>query len=312
MAASRGDAVAIPQSTQTSTITMSSTKLKASDRQTLFKKLASVLKKKYGGSVPKHKYDVLDTLLFACCLEDVAYEDAESAFARLREKFHDLNEVRVSSVREIEDSLGPIDNAAWKALRIRESLQYVFEKYYSFDFEPLRRKTMDAAVKQLAKIRHLSPFIREYVLQMSLDSHVVPLDNVQTEILTWLGFVEPDTPTEKASEELKSSLRKNDVALLCHLLRQLGTDKKYKGTFKVTKSLINSGDVDLAEAVSRLEKHLKNPAAAKKNVTRKKPATATRKSSAPKASAGRVKAAKKVTKKKPVAAKATKRPARKK
>lgn len=296
---------------------MSSSKLKASDRQAIFKKLATLLKKKYSGSVPKHKLNVLDTLLFACCLENVSYEDAEAAFARLFETFDDLNVIRVSSVSEIETALGDVDDGAWKALRIRESLQYVFEKFYAFDFEPLRRKTMDAAEKELAKIKHLSSFVRLYTLEMSLDSHVVPLDDVQTEIITWLGFVEPQTPPEKAAEEMKSSFRKNDVAAMCHLLRQLGADKKYKGTFKLTKTLINSGDLDPEQAVVRLEKHLKNPAAARKKVTRKKPASATRKPKTAKkpaaSSSGSRKKAKTVTKKKPTAKKkATKRAARKK
>lgn len=297
--------------------TMSSSKLKASDRQAIFKKLATVLKRKFGGSVPRHKLNVLDTLLFACCLENVSAEEAEAALDRLRGAFHDLNEIRVSSVREIEDSLGPVAEAAWKALRIRESLQYVFEKHYAFDFEPLRRKTMDAAEKDLAKVKHLSPFVRLYTLQMSLDSHVVPLDDVQTQILTWLGFVEPDTPTDRAAEEMKSSLRKNDVALMCHLLRQLGTDRKYQGTFRITKSLVSSGEMDPHDAVSRLEAHLKSPGRKKKvSKTRKKPAAATRTSSAGKQPARKKsavrKTAKTVTKKKPAAKKVTKRPARKK
>jgi endonuclease III len=289
---------------------MSSSKLKASDRQAIFKKLATALKKKYGGSVPKVRYNVLDTLLFACCLENVTHEQAEAAFERLLESFDDLNVVRVSSVREIEEALGDVDESAWKALRIRECLQYVFEKHYAFDFEPLKRKTMDAAEKELAKIRHLSAFIRLYTLQNALDSHVVPLDDLQTEILIWLGFVEPETTPEKAAEEVKSSLRKNDVALMCHLLRQLGTDRKYKGTFRVTRTLINSGELDPQHAVERLEKHLKSPTSARKKV-RKKPATAARKSKPAARTAGG-KASKKVSRKKPAAPKATKRPARKK
>ena len=88
---------------------------------------------------------------------------------------------------------------------------------------------------------------------------MVPLDDLQTEILMWLGVVEPQTPPDKAAEDVKSSLRKNDVGLMCHLLRQLGTDRKYKGTFKLSKTLINSGELDPQNALDRLEKHLKNP-----------------------------------------------------
>jgi hypothetical protein len=97
----------------------------------------------------------------------------------------------------------------------------------------------------------------------------------------------------------------------------LGTDRKYRGTFKLTKSLTGGDQLDPNNAVSRLEAHLKSPTRPKKvTKTRKKPAASSRKSAAgkpatkKKASAG--KAAKKVTKKKPAAKKAAKRPARKK
>ena len=76
---------------------MSTTKLKASDRQALFRKIVTVLKKKYGGSVPKDQRNVLETMLFACCLEDAQHEDAEAAYQNLLDSFHDLNEIRVSS-----------------------------------------------------------------------------------------------------------------------------------------------------------------------------------------------------------------------
>jgi hypothetical protein len=295
---------------------MSTSRLKASDRQQILKKLMSVLKKKYGGSVPRHNLNVLETLLFACCLENSTWEHGEAAFRRLMDSSGDLNIIRVSSVREIEVVLGDVDEAAWKALRIRDTLQYVFERFYAFDFESLRRKTMDAAEKELSRIRRLTPFVRLYTLQMSLDSHVVPLDDVQTEILRWLGFVEPETTSEKASEELRSSIRKPDAALLGHLLRQLGTDRKYRGTFRISKALINSGDMDPAEAVARLESHLKNPSAARKKVTRtrkkpassKKPAPTAHKSAAAKSKSP----ARKVSRKKPAAKKTTRRPARKK
>src|SRR5690606_1394941 len=108
---------------------MTIAKLKASDRQLLLRKVVTILKKRYGGNVPKESRNVLETMIFACCLEDARYEDAEAAYQNLLASFHDLNEIRVSSISEVERSLERLDDAAWRAFRARDVLQYVFEEY---------------------------------------------------------------------------------------------------------------------------------------------------------------------------------------
>ncbi len=272
-----------------------------------------MLKKKYGGSVPKDERNVLETMLFACCLEDARYEAAEAAYQNLLSSFHDLNEIRVSSISEVERSLSSLDDAAWRAFRARDILQYVFEEYYVFDFEPLRRKTVDAAEKQLAKIKGLTPFVQLFTLQHSLGPHVVPLDETLCRVVAWLGLVAPDTPPDQAAEEMKSSVRKADVPLLCHLLRQLATDPDFKSSFKITKSMLTDGTVDPSDAPQRLQEVLSHPRkrAASTTRKRKKPASAPK---GARTSQGRAKKTKKAAAKKSVTKKVSrpKRAAKKK
>ncbi len=273
-----------------------SKKLKASDRQTILRKVATVLKKKYGGSIPRHDRNVLETLMFACCLENTTVEKAEAAQAALLQSFFDLNEIRVSSVSEIEHAMGRIDDAAWRALRIRDVLQYVFEKYYDFDFEPLRRKTQDLAHKQLQKIKSLSPFVRQYALQSALSVHVIPIDDATLRVITWLGLVPADMTPEQAAEEIKSSVLKSDVPLLSHLLRSVATDPQYTSSFKLNKSQMVDGALDPSEAPARLEELLTSTKAKSgKKVSRKKPAAGTRTS---KTARPRSEVTKKVTRRK--------------
>ncbi len=259
---------------------MSTTKLKASDRQALFRKIVTVLKKKYGGGVPKDQRNVLETMLFACCLENARNQEAEAAYQNLLSTFHDLNEIRVSSISEVERSLDSLDDAAWRALRIRDTLQYVFEKYYVFDFEPLRRKTVDSAVKQLAKIKCLSPFVQLYTLQHSLGAHVIPMDDTLCRVVAWLGLIPQGMPPDKAAEEVKSSVRKSDAPLLGHLLRELGADPTFKSAFKITKAMLTDGEVDPTDAAKRLESLLKNPPGRTKKVSKPRKKTTAKKSTA--------------------------------
>jgi endonuclease-3 len=241
--------------------------------------VTSLLQKRYGRSLPKSNRDVLQTLLFAITLENASHDAAESALDNLIAGFHDLNEIRVSSITELEGLLTGVPHPDWKALRIREALQFTFEKYYNFDLEPLRRKTMDIAEKQLAKVAYLTPFARNYVLQHSLGSHVVPVDDATRVVIQWLGLASPDANNDSAAEEVKSAVRKQDAPLFCHLVRALVTDRRYAGTFSLANSPMADGDSDGSAAVERLKQHMAHPPRiAKKPVkkSRKRPPVANR------------------------------------
>ena len=148
-----------------------------------------LLKKSYSGSPPKQELPVLETLLYAICLENSTPDQAGAVYARLLNAFHDLNEVRVSSISELQPLVVDLSDPEWRAARVKSSLQYVFETNYAFDFESLRRKTADLATKQLSKIPSLSSFVRAYVMQHCLGSHVLPLDDRMHAVLVWLNFL---------------------------------------------------------------------------------------------------------------------------
>jgi hypothetical protein len=129
---------------------------KASDRAALLKKLFPIIKKQYKVQVPKGDKPVLETMLYAICLEDSTVEEADTSFKRLLTDFPDLNEVRVSTVGEIEKAFVGQTASEWRAFRVISVLKFVFDKSYAFEFESLRKKTLDLATKQLAKIKDLS------------------------------------------------------------------------------------------------------------------------------------------------------------
>ena len=161
----------------------------------------------------------METLLFAICLEDGSVEQAEEAYRGLLSAFHDLNELHVSSITELSQVFGVLPSADWRAHRVRQVLQYVFEKHFEFAFEGLRRKTLELATKQLFKIRDLSPFDRNYTLQSALGTHVIPVDQLMTNAAIWLGLAAPGETPEHAAETLKSAVRKADVPVFSHYLR---------------------------------------------------------------------------------------------
>lgn len=288
--------------------------IKASDKQAIGKKIVAALKKRYSGTPPKKQNrSVLDTMLFAALLEDGNHESAAECLERLLESFHDLNEIRVSSISEVEPVLKGLENPEWKALRIRSCLHYVFEKNYEFDFEVIKRKNMELAERNLSKIPHISPFMKAYTLQNCLGGHIVPLDTGMANAAIFLGFVEPSEDVDKSIAAIKSSVKKPDVEAFCHALRQLSRDTKLRAVFDGACETAEEGGNDLLEAQNRLKELFKSPARfrprRKKVVETEEPPAS--KKTAKKSKSVKKKPARKVAQK-PVAKKAVKKKAVKK
>ena len=228
-------------------------KTKMVDKLTLGKKARGPVEKPLSEPLlPHSERPVLETLLFAICLEDGSVEQAEAAYSRLLSAFHDLNELRVSSITELAQVFDGLVSADWRAHRVRNVLQYVFEKHFEFAFESLRRKTLELATKQLFKIRDLTPFDRNYTLQSALGTHVVPADRLMTNAAIWVGLVAPGETPEHAAETLKSAVRKAEVTIFAHYLHCLAVDPRLVKAFEPGKGAAAQA-ADPQMMVERLE-----------------------------------------------------------
>lgn len=253
-------------------------KTKASDLHSLCKKLVALLKKHYKPASHKKDKAVLETMLYAVCLENATNEQADAAFERLHESFHDYNEIRVSTFAELAECFEGMSEPDARAARVRSILQYVFEINFDFDFEPLHRKTMELAEKQLQKIRFLSSFIQLYTLQKSLGAHMVPVDDRLRDTAVWLGLAPPHSSTVEVAEFLKSAVMKADTAIFCEYGRCLALDDRLTQIFAKTKPPEEGFDLDdmltRVEAVLRTAKKAKAAPAAKKPAASKSKAAA--------------------------------------
>ncbi|MBA3314036.1 MAG: hypothetical protein H0T47_12225 [Planctomycetaceae bacterium] len=220
------------------------------------KKLVTRLEKHFGKPPEMPDRSVLDTLVFAVCLENDGYAAADRAYAALGEQFHDLNEIRVSSISELASAFAHQADPELRAHRIRSILQYVFEDQFEFDLEAVRKKTQEQAAKKIGKIRGLSPFVRNFVQQSSLGAHLVPLDDRMTAAVVWLGLVDSGTSTEAAADALKSAVRKADSVILCHLLRCLAAEPPGRNLFDPASFSVPQGGYTASDAMRRVEELL--------------------------------------------------------
>ncbi len=197
----------------------------SSNRSTKIGKIHKVLKKAgYTPVAPDLHRTVLEHLVFAACLEDAKYDDAEQAFAALGHNFFDWNEVRVTTVRELAEEMACLPNPTAAAERVRQILQSVFETRYTFDLEGFRKENLGPATEHLRKVKGSSPFSVSYVVQAALGGHSVPIDAAAMNVMEVLDLVREKDVQEHCVPGLERAIPKNKGIEFGALLHQFAVD----------------------------------------------------------------------------------------
>ncbi len=168
---------------------------------------------------------MLEQFIYAICREGVTRQLADQGFRQLQQTFFDWNEVRVSSQRELADTLDMLPNAEGRAQRIIDFLQEVFETTFSFDLEGLDKKGLKQAAKQLARYQAANDYAVAWVIQQSLGGHAIPLDTPALRVLKRLGLLEDEgDDLESLRTCLEHHIPKSKGAVFCNLVSDLAAN----------------------------------------------------------------------------------------
>ena len=163
------------------------------NKQALLAQVQTTLKKKMPAPPEPVERPVLEEVLYAILRDGATPEAADAAWAAMKGGFHDLNEIRVSSVTEVADAVRAVPSAGDKGERIVEFLQKVFEELYSFDLGDIAKKGVKQAAKQLARYKGgVNDFVVAWVTQRALGGHAIPLDEPTIRVLQRLGILDDD------------------------------------------------------------------------------------------------------------------------
>lgn len=193
----------------------------ASNRSALLTQSHKVLKKHFKPVTPPER-TVLDNLLFSCCLENSTHEAAEAVYATIGSKFFDLNEVRVSTHRELAEHMKGLADPTDAAVRLRGVLQSVFESIYDFDLEALKKLNIGQAVKALLGYAGVTSFAAAYVTQTSLGGHSIPVNQGAMRALRIVGIVSEKEAAQQSIPGMERAISKNKGIEYGSLLHQLG------------------------------------------------------------------------------------------
>lgn len=196
----------------------------SNNRATQINKVIKVAKKYYKAPEPQKDRNVLEQLLFACCLENSTHEDAVKVFETLRRDYYDWNEVRVTSIRELAEVMKPLNDPLEAATRLKRVLQSVFESQYSFDLESMRKQNIGQTVKQLNKYNGASSFTVAYVTQNALGGHSIPVNEGLLQAMLSVGVISDAEAAKNVVPGLERAVPKTRGFEIGSLLHQLGVE----------------------------------------------------------------------------------------
>ena len=169
------------------------------------------------------RLSVLEAVVYGICHEDTTREQANQALSRFKDQFFDWNEVRVSPIAEVQETLADIPDPQVRAERIRRFLRQLFSKTYGFSLEPLTKKPLKEALKVLhAYEAFSSDYVTATVIQQALGGHAIPIDSATRRALERLGISDSDLPSLRSI--LERAVPKNRGVEFLDLLEDLAHD----------------------------------------------------------------------------------------
>lgn len=176
------------------------------NKQRLLTHLFTTVKKTV--EVDEEARPVLQQFIYGLCRENATREQADEAYQFLCERFFDWNEIRVSSLRELEEAFAGMSDAEMRAQRLVAFLQEVFEVHFSFELDKLQKEGLKQAAKKLSRYQAANDYIVSWVVQRSLGGHAIPVDAPTLRCTTRLGLIENEQEEAEARASLEHLIPK--------------------------------------------------------------------------------------------------------
>lgn len=164
----------------------------------------------------------MEHVLYASLLEDTPMDLADEGFAKCEQDFFDWNEVRVTTVTELAEVLSRLPNPVAASIRLKKNLQSMFEAFYNFDIDYLKKENLGKAVAKFEAMPGMSPFVLSYLVQHGLGGHAIPIDKSSMKLM-WLTGIVSDAEAESGKVPgLERTIPKNKSIEFSSLLHQAG------------------------------------------------------------------------------------------
>jgi len=141
------------------------------------KSFASRLSRLFKEPPPREPRPVIEELLYAILARETSDERAARALEALYQNTVDLNELRVTTPREIVRMMGEdLPEVAAKAEEIGAVLRDVVRRQGRLDLSSLKDRGLREAREYLETLQGVSPFAAAWVFSRSLGGHAIAVD----------------------------------------------------------------------------------------------------------------------------------------
>jgi endonuclease III len=202
----------------------------AQSKAQFLNQIYTLLKKRYKLEPNSPRMSVLEATIYGICHEGATREQANQTISRFKDDFFDWNEVRVSSLEEIQGVLAGLPDPEGRAYKIRRFLRQLFEKTYGFTLDLLAKKPLKDSAKALQEYEGFaSDYVLATVIQQALGGHAIPVDAPIRRGLERLGAADESTDTATLRASLERAIPKNHGVEFVDLMEELTHDTCVEG-----------------------------------------------------------------------------------
>ena len=170
--------------------------------------------------------DPLEQLVLALLSWEATDTNAAKAYRKLTEKTADLNEVRVSSVREITAIIRElIPDSTECARNLSRALIAIFQRENGVNLDSIREKGRREARQYLESLDGVTPYAAAAVQLWSLGGHAIPVDRRLLEALRREGLVDPEATPDVVQAFLERNIAAAEAKDFCYAMGKFAAGK---------------------------------------------------------------------------------------
>jgi endonuclease-3 len=184
-----------------------------------------ILEEKYGPHIyPEDCQNPLDQIVFAILAARNPVTNARKAVRDFKDDYVDWNEVRVSTIRQLEDTLekSRIEPTARYAELVKTLLEKTFDEVCRVSLDTLRTDGPEKARKTVSKLDVLEAHEQQYLLVGAGVEEAPPLDPATDRIGLRLGLFAPEDAPPKRRRLLEQHVAAQDALRFHHLMVEHG------------------------------------------------------------------------------------------
>ena len=190
--------------------------MKIQDRlSALTRYLAASQRRKVPG-LKDYPHEILDLIIFHKFHHYLLPDEARHGFQKLKNSFVDWNEVRISSIREIQEFLGSSSSSLELAVFIKDLLEHLHAKLHSLDLEFLAEKNLGEVREFLRAIKGMDAVTINMVLRLRKEYPILPLTPSMEQTLGRVGVVRTQDSRDRKGKSLHELLDLEDAVPFHH------------------------------------------------------------------------------------------------